>query len=399
MTAVETPEAASPAVTVVREPLTYEREAPRSYFRDLALSRAANVSAEKRLKQHAKEMRVELPALEKRNRARAAESGLEFRVNPSTTDGQGGYFSPPLWMIDRFATAVRPGRVLSHLIPTFPLPPGVSSVNLPRLTTGTQALPSSPLGNIQDRDIVDAVTSSPVVTISGRGDVALQVLEQSPTGAHLDWAIFRDLTESYDHQLEAQILAGTGAGAQFTGLLNLPTGAGGVNVVTYTDASPTGSEMFAYLGQLAAQVGNNRLRPPEAWVMRTSRWGWLGSAEDTAGQPLAVPGHVPNPPLPHLLDDDIPTPVGMELGWPIYCSDAIPANLGTGANQDTILAVRPSDMFVLESTPQAAVMLDPLSGTLQARLSLHAYAAAIVGRYPTGIATLQGTGMAVQTGF
>jgi hypothetical protein len=44
------------------------------------------------------------------------------------------------------------------------------------------------------------------------------------------------------------------------------------------------------------------------------------------------------------------------------------------------------------------VNVEPLSGTLQARLQLRGYAAHLV-RQPTGIATLTGTGMIVQSGF
>jgi hypothetical protein len=58
---------------------------------------------------------------------------------PEPTDGQGGYFSPPLWLIDHFAGAPRPMRSLAALIPNLPLPRGASEVKLPRMTTGTHA--------------------------------------------------------------------------------------------------------------------------------------------------------------------------------------------------------------------------------------------------------------------
>jgi HK97 family phage major capsid protein len=380
-------------VRVTREPLTYERSAPRSYFRDLALAHNDNGDARIRLERHEDEMRVEVAERERRAWTRARDQGIELRVNPNRTDGQGGYFSPPLWLIDEFATAPRPSRVLSALAPTFPLPAGISQVNLPRLTTGTQTQGQNDLEAESDRDLIDAQVSSTVVTITGQGDVALQLLEQSPPGAHLDWAIFKDLTADYDAQMEMQLLVGSGAG-QLTGLL----GMSGANAVTYTSATPTGSAIFAYLGNMAAQIGDARLMPPEVWLMRTARWSWLGTAEDTTGQPLAVPGHVPVMPMPYLFDDNRPAPVAHLLGWPIYCDDAIPANFGTGANQDIVLACRPSDMILLESVPRTAVMLEVLSGTLQARLQLHAYVASLTGRYPSGVATLAGSGLVVQTG-
>lgn len=384
-------------IEVVREPLTYERHAPRSYFRDLALAAGGDNRSRAQLGRHAAEMRVELPRREARSRS---AEGLEFRTNPSRTPGQGGYASPPLWLLDDAATAPRPGRVLADLIPSFNLPAGVGSVNLPRLTTGTQT--GTPLDGsaVPSRDITDALVTSPAAPIVGQGDVALQALEQSPAGAHLDHAYFKDLAADYDAKVEAMLINGTGTNGQFLGLLNIPAGAGLASAVTYTSASPTGSEIFPYFGQVAGQIGDARLSPQEIWLMRTARWAWLGVAEDGQRMPLAVPGHMPAPRIPYLLDDGRPTQGAPLLTFPIYPDDAIPATLGAGGNQDAIIGCRPSDMMLLESAPQtSSVMLDVLSGELMVRLQLHGYCAALLGRYPTGVGTLQGSGMVVAPGF
>lgn len=388
----------TPRVEVVREPLTYERDAPQSYFRDLALGSNGDNQSSARLQRHAAEMRVELPRREQRVRARMAD-GLEYRNDPSRLQGQGGFGSPPLWLLDAAATAPRPGRVLGALIPHFPLPDGVSSVNLPRLTTGTQTSVPQDLAAVASRDIADALVTSPAAPIAGQGDVALQLLEQSPPGAHLDHAIFKDLSADYDAQLEALLINGTGTNGQFFGLLNIPSGPGLANAVTYTSASPTGSEIFPYFGQVAGQIGDARSAPQEIWLMRTARWAWLGVAEDGQRMPLAVPGHVAAPPIPYLFDDHRPAQGAPLLTFPIYPDDAIPATLGATNNQDAVIGCRPTDMMLLESGMHTSVMLDVLSGVLQARLQLHGYCAALLGRYPTGIGTLTGTGMVVQAGF
>jgi hypothetical protein len=187
-----------------------------------------------------------------------------------------------------------------------------------------------------------------------------------------------------------------GRTGQLPGILNATTGAGGVNAVTYTDASPTGPEQFPYVGQMAAKIGDNRLLPPEAWLMRTARWAWLASAEDTATMPIVPTGFSPTPARP--TPDGKPDPVSALLGWPVFPDDAIPATLGASSTQDAIIACRPSDHLLLESDLRTTVNLEPLSGTLQARLQLRGYAAHLI-RYPTGLATLTGTGMVVQSGY
>lgn len=382
-------------IEVVREPLTYEPGAPRSYFRDLVLSQVnEHDGAEARLQRHAQEMEVEIPKREARIQReleqRASERGFETRTNPNRTDGQGGYFSPPLWLIDQFATAVRPKRVLADLAPNFTLPRGISQVNVPRLTTGTKTRNTPDLAVPGKQDAVDAVVTSEVVTIAGQGETSLQVLEQSAPGAHLDWVLFRDLSEDYDQQLEVQLLNGSGTAPELTGLLQVTIPA--ANAVAYTDASPTGSEICVPLGKAIAAVGNSRKLPPECWLMTTSRYGWLATSEDTAGQPLGLFSNG------SLSNRDGAGEVDL-LAFPIKLDDAMPINLGTGANEDRIVSCRPSDMLVLESEPRASVMKEVLSGELGVRLQLHSYAASLPGRYPSSIAVLSGTGMIVQSGY
>src|ERR1700733_10879303 len=113
------------SVEVVAEPPVYERRAQQiegvSWFRDL-IFRDSDREAALRLERHAREVE------------------LELRVNPNRTQGQGGYFAPPLWLIDQFATAPRAGRRLAKRIDAeghpFPLPPGVEAGDLPGLGHG-----------------------------------------------------------------------------------------------------------------------------------------------------------------------------------------------------------------------------------------------------------------------
>ena len=266
-----------PTVRVRSEPLTYERLAPRSYIRDLVLAETqGDIAARSRLKRHAIEM--------------------ETRVNPSRVDGLGGYFSPPAWLESHYEKARRPIRTLANLIDAqdrlFPLPPGVQSLNIPLLTTGTQANGPADLEPVDDVDFVDTSKSSTVATISGQSDVALQLLEQSPPGAHLDMAILDDLHAAYDAELNSMMYYGnaTNDPGQFNGL---NTVVASPNVITYTNATPVLTGMYAYLGQAFAQVGDNRSLPPTHVTMRSARWAWIASSEDSSLRPIVPPDLAP----------------------------------------------------------------------------------------------------------
>lgn len=362
----------------VGEPLIYEYRNRRSYCRDLALRESRNTAAGERLRKHMRQMQA-VPKREMRSL-----EGVEFRVNPNLTAGTGGEFAPPLWLNELFAMARRPGEVIQRLAPTFDLPPGVSSVNLPRMTQGTVASQNVAGTPVDDQDVETEAVKSPAATFVGMSDWALQALEQSPAGAHLDWVVFKDLFDSLDAEVEYELIAGSGENERFYGLINVA----GNNKITYTSANPTGPGMIPYLGQAAAQVGVKRRLPPEAWLATTSRFFWLAFSEDSANRPLSIEDY------PH---SNFPNAGLGSVG--VYFDDAITTTLGVSKEQDVVIACRPSDFVLLVSEPKPSVKLDVLSGSLSARFELHRYVAAILGRYPSGISVVEGTGMKTQEGF
>ncbi|HLW95251.1 MAG TPA: hypothetical protein VKS25_07750, partial [Solirubrobacteraceae bacterium] len=268
----------TPRVKLGFEPLTYRRGGDQSWVADCWRAKRMNdPKAAERLDRHAAEMRVELEAKERRSTTTVPD-GVSVKFESRAVDltpGMGGYSVPPLWLIEQTATAPRPSRILARLIPSLPLKVGVVSVSAPRIVTGTSTAVTPPEGVVSDTDVTDAAVSSQVVQISGHADVALQLIEQSGRGgASFDEVVWRDLLSSYDATLDAQLVAGTGTGVgpyqQLPGLATI-TGAGNT---TYTDASPTASEMWPSFGKAYATVSNTRKVVAECWLMRGGRWAW-----------------------------------------------------------------------------------------------------------------------------
>jgi HK97 family phage major capsid protein len=374
----------------LRDELVYTPFGKDSYYRDLIASHSNREGeAFARLQRHGEQMDKLRAARDASTFRRFASAPFEYRVTPDRTDGTGGYLSPPAWLNELFVTANRTGRVLSGLIPKFPLPQGVSSIHVPIISTGTANQRAEDDSAVTDQDFTDTASESSVVTLTGQVDIALQLLEQSPQGAHLDWAIFTDMAEAYDEDLETELLSGTGSPA-LLGVLNIPKiGA----EVEYTEGSPTASKMWSHLSQVPARIGKARRKPPQCWLMTTSRWAWFQGSEDTAERPfgLSTRFYLGN-------DDATPDPIGGLMGWPVFLADAIPTNLGNG-KQDVIAALRPHDQILCESTPDTLVAREPASGSLGVRLQTHCRAAALTARRPAGIGTLTGTGMTIQAGY
>jgi hypothetical protein len=61
--------------------------------------------------------------------------------------------------------------------------------------------------------------SAPVRTIAGQQDFAIQLLDQSPWG--WDEVVLEDLLADYNAKLDVQVISGSGAAGQVTGILNV----------------------------------------------------------------------------------------------------------------------------------------------------------------------------------
>jgi HK97 family phage major capsid protein len=397
-------------VEVVSEPKTYHRGTKHSYFLDVVRAQMGRGdgdggvdAARDRLQRHAKEVDVEMPLREKRREEQAAKelrgidrgSVFEKRVNPNRTDGQGGYFVPPLWLVDEYIDLPRFGRTFANSVRNLTLPSGTDSVNVPKIATGTAVgVQTADAAAVTSQDLTDTTVSAPVRTIAGQQDIAIQLLDQSPVS--FDEVVFADLIADYNQKLDTQCLNGSGASGQLKGVLNVS----GINAVTYTDATPTLPETYAPLMQALSLSAKLRKMMPTAVFLTPSRWFWMASQLDSQNRPFILPEtNSPFNPLALQTGGDVEGPVGRVLNFPLLADGNIPANLGAGTNEDRIIAARTSDLFLWEGSMRTRVLQEVLSGTLQVRLQVYNYAAFMPDRRPETISVISGTGLIAPAGF
>lgn len=395
-----------PNIEVRREPLTYERHSPRqSYFRDMGLGYVGgDHEARARLQRHAQEMDVEVPKLEARRAAafqrhldELASAGYEPHVEHrdiSRTDGAGGEFVPPLWLLEEYAEFARAGRTVAGLVQEIPLPAGTDSISIPRITGGTStAAQTADNAAVSETDITTNSVTGPVRTIAGQQDIALQLLEQSPL--MFDQVVYADLQADYNSKLATQLINGSGAAGQHTGFLVLA----GTNSVAYTDASPTVPEFWPTGAQAISQASTGRKLPMDWVLMHSRRWYWMTAALDSSNRPFIVPaGAGPNNSLAVPGGVVAEGLVGQWHGLPNYLDQNMPTTLGAGT-EDAVLVGRKSDHLLFEGAMRARALPEVLSGTLTVRLQVYAYSAFICGRFPAGISKITGTGLAAPSGF
>ncbi|GAA5076653.1 HK97 family phage major capsid protein [Thermocatellispora tengchongensis] len=413
-----------PRVEVLSEPTQYGRGRRHSYWLDLArteLNRGDGdggvQAARERLQRHAQELDVDLPKREQRRLARARgdleqldrdlghhRRGLESlfergapeqRVAPNRTDGQGGYFVPPLWLIDEYIDFARFGSPIANSVRNLTLPPGTDSINVPKVATGTQTGMQADGGAVTSVDLTDTFVSAPVKTLAGQQDIALQLLDQSPIS--FDEVVFADLLADYAMRKELQIIAGTGTGTQLKGLLTVA----GINAVTYTDADPTLPEMWVPWVQSVSQIFTKRKMPATATFVHPAIWYWACSQLDGNSRPLILPEqHGPFNALALQTGEAAEGPVGrLTVGTPVILAGNMPTNLGAATNETRTITLRTSDQYLWEGGMRSRVLSEVLSGTLQVRLQVYNYLAFMPDRRAESISVISGTGMIPQAGF
>lgn len=354
-------------VALVSEALTYSKGGRHSYYRDLILTQLGmgDPQAMERQRRHGAEMR-----------------------DLSRTDGSGGYFVPPAWLVDEYAPFVRAGRVTANLCKAQELPPGTDSINIPRITGGTSATYSSDNGTVSTTDITDSFVTAAVTTISGQEKMAIQLIDQSPIP--FDEMIAMELAAAYAQQVDIGVIGGSGTAPAITGILStVPVG----NQVTWTTGSPTAAGLYTACADAIQRIHTTRFASPNAIVMHPVRWAWIVGQFDSTGRPLVVPN---GPAFNPLATQNGVMPegnVGTMLGLPVYVDANIPVNQGVGTNQDVVLVGRFSDAMLFESSLRTRVLPQPLATTLEVLVQVYSYVAFTAGRYPQSFASIEGTGL------
>jgi hypothetical protein len=460
-TDVTTGQPAGSGWSVGAEPTVYGRGSGHSYFLDMARDQRSRGDgdggldqARTRLRRHEDELRVELPKRAERRAAAAARSyeaafengtvrerrAMERMqaagVTPferryiSRVDGSGGYFVPPLWLIDQYIEYLRAGRDFANLWRSMELPSGTNSINIPRVIVGTGTGPQvTDGGTVPGRDMSDSFVSAQVMTIAGQQDAAMQLLDQSPI--EFDQIIFQDLAADYNLQLSGQLYVGSGAAGQLPGVWpgGLISNTGGIYIAnTNNTASQTWvnggggtpsvvGSVFQGTGQMLSIGARTRLRPFTAHVWHPWVWYYLLTQVDGQQRPLVVPGTPQNLAYNQAaVDSDgmtVSGPAGWYQGLPVVLDPnmpvTFPASGGTLPQITTVsngqfaaapgsgpftplLAGNWDDCFLWEGEMRTRVLSEVLSGNLQVRFQLYNYAAALKNRYQAYSDVQTGTG-------
>lgn len=357
-------------VEAVREQDVYTKHSDHSYFRDLMLSqRGMDDTGEslERLRRHSVDVKT----------------SKEYR-DLDTTDGNGGYFVPPAWLVSDYIKLARAGRAYANLAHAQPLPAGTNVLNIPKVTSGTDvAAQNGENTAIAEQDLDDNFITVPIRTIAGGQDVSLQLMEQSPVS--FDEVVFQDLLAAHAAKLDGYVLAGSGINGQLKGVHNTPgigtvAIAGGVTVAAFYNA----------IANAIQKVHTGRFLAPTHIVMHPRRWAWLTAALDGDDRPLVLPSGRSVNNVATLDAVESQQVVGELQGLPVVTDPNIGTAYGTGTDEDVAYVQRSSDLLLYESGIRTRVLPEIGGKTLTVHLQVYSYAGFTAERYPQSVVEISG---------
>jgi HK97 family phage major capsid protein len=358
--------------------LTYPdgRPGSPSWIRDLLVTQCnqdGDGEARRRLASHAHEV--------------ATDAHYQELRDLSRIDTQGGYLSPPAWLMDSWISFARPGRAFANLLTAEPLPAGTDSLNVPAIISGTStAVQIGDNQSISETDLVDSFVNAPVRTIAGQQGISLQLIDQSPL--QVDQVVFSDLVGAYAVSLDQEVINGDGQNGHLQGINYTP----GIGTIQITSQDIQG--FYRALAGAVSHIWNTRFRKPTAIVMSATRWAWLLSQLDTTNRPLFLPSEQGLYNAVGILENVEPQDVvGRCMGIPIVTDPNITANAdeyGSGyGSGDVVYVLRAEDIVLYESGVRARILNATRADTLTLLAQVYGYCALAV-RYAGSICTISG---------
>jgi len=368
---------AGPSAKVVSEanPVYRRGDLSTSFFRDLVFQKGSDA------------------VVAEESRQRLIRSQETRALSTSATAG--GTLAPPEWIIEEYVKLARPARVTADLMTHVDLKDGESSVNLPKISTGTTvAIVQTQNTAISQTDLVTTSLSSNITTISGGQTVSIQLMRQS--GTPIDQVVLGDLALAYASQLGIQVISGSGANGQLKGLATSGT------TVTFTTTTPAfvsttaAASLYNKILSAVSAVNTTRYLPADSIVMHPARWAWIQESLDGNSR-LQV-----NPSGPIFNNAAVVDSVvaqgaaGALAGLPVYLDPNILQNLGAATNQDQIYVIRRGDNWLWE-TPLEAASFDATYANQNSIFFRVLGFSAFIARYAGSVQVIDGTGMVVPT--
>lgn len=361
------------SVQVISEERTYRKDTDpygKGFLGDICRQFLfQDVEASSKLARHMAEERVERAEYMARAVGTGAWAGLTV----------------PQYLTELYAPATAALRPFADICNRHPLPEQGMSVNISRVTTASSAaLQAAENDAVSETNMDDTLLTIPIQTAAGQQTVSRQAIDR---GQGIEDVTMQDLFNRVSTVLDSTLINQATTGLSAVAQAN-----------AYTDASPTGAELYPKILGAAAGVEGALLamgRPTHA-VMHSRRWYWL-SSQMSSTWPLV---NWPGVPVQAGASANVTTysqgvrgvlPCGLE----VIVDNNIVTNAGAGTNEDELYVVPNSECHLWED-PAAPLFIraeQPKAANLGVLLVAYSYFAYTHGRYANGMQKVGGTGL------
>jgi hypothetical protein len=296
-----------------------------------------------RLRRHMDEEAVERASYFDRDRIGAIDAAAERAVGTTAFAG----LTVPQYLVDLVAPLARAGRPFADAINRHDLPAEGMTLELSRITTGTDVDTQSTQNSaVAEQNLDDTVLSVAVLTNAGQQTMSLQAQRR---GTGTEDVTIQDLVRAYHSRLDRRLIQ-----EATIGLSAVATS------VAYTDATPTVAEAFPKLVESVAGVEGAMLDMASGEnlaVMHSRRWYWLQQGL-SASQPLISQPGV----MAQMLGANYGETYGRGVrgvlpnGTAVIVDNNVATNLGAGTNEDEIYTVDRNECHLWED-PQAPLFI------------------------------------------
>ncbi len=367
-----------PRATVTDEPNpVYRRDdVNTSFFRDLA----------------AMQLNRDLGGSLDAARERLVKSQETRAGDMTSVAGAGGEFAPPLWQVEDFAALARAGRVTADLCQNETLPSGVSSINLPKVSSGvTVAVQQTQNSALSDTAMTTTSVSTGITTVGGKQIISMQLLQQS--GIPFDRVILQDLAKAYAVQVDTQVLYGTNANGQVRGLVGFATNNAFTSAAPAPASVTNANSLYYVVQKAAAAIATTIYEPANAVIMHPNRWAWVAGAVDTTGRPFVIPNGANFNPLGLDPGKTAQGFAGTFAGIPVYTDPNISTTANSATNQDEVYVVATDQLWLYESPVQQASFDATYADNASVLFRILGYIGFIPNRYTGSVQSIRGTGL------
>ena len=340
------------------------------FLRDIVMQYLyRDLESEQRLLRHMQEERVERGQYLERAVGTGAFAGLVV----------------PQYLTDMFAPAVAALRPFADACNKHPLPANGMTVNISRITTATGvALQASENTAVQETNADDTLLTEAVQTAAGQQTISRQAIDR---GTGVEEILMDDLMRRYATAVDGTLINQATTGLSAVAVAN-----------AYTDASPTGAEMYPKILQAAAggEAALLGFAQPDIAIMHSRRWYWLNAQMTSTWPLLSQPGLATQSSGQNLNERYGRGARGLlPNGIVAIVDNNIPTGLGAGTNEDEVYVV-PSDECHLWEDPNAPVFIraeQPAAGSLGVLLVAYGYFAYSFRRFTNAMQKIGGTGL------